>query len=75
VGFACALIGCIAMAPTRADATPLNLNSTHPGDVTTHFTDVAYALDANPNTGTLTAMGFPDEFDVNAQASFQARSR
>ncbi len=48
-------------------ATPLNLNSTHPGDVTTHVTDVTYTLDANPATGTLTANGTPDEFDVNSQ--------
>ncbi|HEV3136364.1 MAG TPA: hypothetical protein VGZ26_00645, partial [Pirellulales bacterium] len=49
------LFGLLAFASTHAHATPLGLHSTHPGDVTTHFTDVQYALNANPATGTLTA--------------------
>lgn len=61
------LAGCIFLAPLNAVAAPLNLNSTHPGDVTTHYTDVQYTLDANPNTGTLTAVGYPDQFDENNQ--------
>jgi hypothetical protein len=61
------LFGLLAFASTNAYATPLGLTSTHPGDVTTHFTDVEYTLNSNPATGTLTANGFPDEFDVNAQ--------
>jgi hypothetical protein len=64
---ACVLIGILALAPNKADATPLNLAETHPGDVTTHYTFVQYSLDANPNTGTLTAVGYPDQFDVHNQ--------
>ena len=54
-------------AATSALAVPLNLSSTHPGDVTTHFIDVQYTLDANPATGTLTAVGYPDQFDDGLQ--------
>jgi hypothetical protein len=61
------MIGLLPFAPSNAHATPLGLHSTHPGDVTTHFTDVEYVLNSNPATGTLTATGFPDEFDVNSQ--------
>jgi hypothetical protein len=68
----CASIACILAIgllffAAPAHGTPLNLSSSHPGDVTTHYTDVQYVLDANPNTGTLTAVGYPDEFDVNTQ--------
>jgi hypothetical protein len=61
------LIGILALAPTNADAASLNLSETHPGDVTTHYTFVKYAFDGNPNTGTLTAVGYPDQFDVHNQ--------
>lgn len=63
----CGLLLAHGLLINDASATPLNLTSTHPGDVTTHFTNVVYTLDANPATGTLTATGFPDEFDVNSQ--------
>jgi hypothetical protein len=57
----------LAWASFSASATPLNLNSTHPGDVASFYTSVDYALDANPNTGTLTAIGYALQFDVNNQ--------
>ena len=69
----CASIACILAgylfiaAPLPVHALPLNLSSTHPGDVTTHYTQVDYTLDANPSTGTFVAEGYPDEFDVNLQ--------
>lgn len=66
VGLASALLG-IATCANLCSAAPLNLSSTHPGDVTTHYSSVSYALDANPLTGTLTVTGEPDGFDVNSQ--------
>jgi hypothetical protein len=55
------------LAPLPAGATPLGLSSTHPGDVTTHYTDVHYTLDGNGITGSFVAEGYPDQFDVNNQ--------
>lgn len=64
-------LACIfASAATSASAAPLNLSSTHPGDVASFYTDVHYLLDANPNTGTLTATGYALQFDVNNQNIF-----
>jgi hypothetical protein len=51
-------------------AAPLNLSSTHPGDVTTHYSSVSYALDANPLTGTLTVVGEADGFDLPFPGQF-----
>jgi hypothetical protein len=61
------LLGWIVFSPSCVQAAPLGLHETHPGDVTTHFIYVGYTLDANPATGTLTATGYPDQFDVNNQ--------
>jgi len=66
VSVACALLA-VATFANVSSAAPLNLTSTHPGDVTTHYSSVSYVLDANPLTGTLTVTGEPDEFDVNSQ--------
>ncbi len=67
VSVACVLLR-IATSANPATAAPLNLSSTHPGDVTTHhYSSVSYVLDANPLTGTLTVIGEPDESDVNSQ--------
>lgn len=66
VNVASALLGLATLA-NLAFAAPLNLSSTHPGDVTTHYSSVSYVLDANPLTGNLTVTGEPDEFDVNSQ--------
>jgi hypothetical protein len=63
-GVICILLG---GAASLVNAAPLNLNSTHPGDVASFYTSVNYALDANPNTGTLTAVGYALQFDVNNQ--------
>ena len=71
VSVACAFLG-IAALTSQASAAPLNLTSTHPGDVTTHYSAVSYVLDANPLTGTLTVTGEPDEFDVNSQFIFNS---
>ncbi len=66
-----AVVGAVAvlLAGTAAvaHATPLNLTSTHPGDVASFLTYVDYSLDVNPSTGTLTAFGDPEQFDVNNQ--------
>jgi hypothetical protein len=71
VSVACALLG-IAIFANLSSAAPLNLTSTHPGDVTTHYSSVSYVLDANPLTGTLTVVGEPDELDVNSQFIFNS---
>lgn len=63
----CLMAGWFACAASMAAAAPLNLNSTTPGDVASFYTDVHYILDANPNTGTLTAIGYALQFDVNNQ--------
>lgn len=56
-----------ALAPVTVEAAPLNLTSTHPGDVASFFMGVDYSLDVDPLTGTLTAIGYPSQFDVNNQ--------
>jgi hypothetical protein len=64
-----AMVVCLAhtfFAPP-AQAAPLNLTSTHPGDVASFFTYVEYTLDADPNTGTFTAQGYAMQLDVNNQ--------
>ena len=40
----------------------MGLFNPHIGDVTTAYTDVEYVLNANPATGTLTAVGYPEQF-------------
>src|SRR5262245_55630328 len=71
---ACAIVCAAAILPTVALATPFNpsLTETHPGDVTTHYTQVTYTLDANPLTGTFTAIGEPDGFDIGDQFLFNS---
>lgn len=64
---ACVLVALFVVAPMRAQATPLNLTQHHFGDVTTHFTTVNYSLNGDGITGTLTAEGYPDQFDENNQ--------
>jgi PEP-CTERM motif-containing protein len=69
---ACALVALLVMAPTTAHATLLGLNSGHPGDITSGYTDVTYVLNVgDPTTGTLTAVGYPTDFDVPAHPNEQ----
>ncbi len=67
---ACALVALSVLAPTTAHATPLGLNSTHPGDVKSSYTQVDYVLNGD-GTGTLTAVGYPEQFDDPATPNNQ----
>lgn len=60
----CAAVGMLALAPVPAWATPLNLSSTHIGDVSSFFTYVEY----DANSGVFNAYGEATAFGTDNQA-------